>query len=88
MVHIPILGTPTHCRLPAAPLPHSQTGRMRFPTTTPRFTPRLHGWHRIQALTGTVTLLTEQLGGWNGANLRTANRQFSFWTVATLVITN
>ena len=32
--------------------------------------------------------LTEQLGGWNGANLRTANRQFSLWTVATLVITN
>ena len=33
-------------------------------------------------------LLTEQLGGWNGANLRTANRQFTLWTVATLVITN
>ncbi len=49
---------------------------MRFPTTTPRFAPRLRRWHSAQALTGTVTLLSKQLGlgGWNGANLRTANK--------------
>jgi hypothetical protein len=47
-----------HSGTPATSMPHSQRGWMCIPTKAPGFAPRLHGWHRILALTGTVTLLT------------------------------